>query len=249
MDKLSVVYYIVGTKTTVMERDWAKSILIFLYDRYAPGIMFNLNEFAASSFNIDGDDAYNAGNLSNILYELQDKKRLIRFYQKAKDGDDFYTSPLGQTIETKKHGTLNNINVLAHLTTDGFEYVKEIIRQQKQDDLIERQAKSTEETNKSVRRTNRFMRENAQRQINLTRASIIVAGASAIFAFGSIATTIIVAKMDSTSTEVQQLKTQLQKQSQIQEQMSQYQKGLDSSLKIFVERSHNEGTNKLNKIQ
>jgi hypothetical protein len=87
-------------------------------------------------------------------------------------------------------------------------------------------------TNDSVQKTNAFIIQNSKRQNRLTIASIIVAGASALFAFGAMYTTL----NDTTSEELKSLRLQLQKQSQVQEQMQQSQKGIDSSMKIFLER-------------
>ena len=81
--------------------------------------------------------------------------------------------------------------------------------------------------------TNKFVIDNTRKQNRLTVASIVVAGASALFALGA-----IVAQLsDSTDKEVRLLREQLQTQSQIQEKMLQSQKGIDSSMKAFLQRS------------
>jgi hypothetical protein len=92
-------------------------------------------------------------------------------------------------------------------------------------------------TNANVQITNDFIRDNTNVQNRLTKLSLIVAGASALFAFGSIVTTIVVAKMDDTPKAIQQLKQQLQKQSQIQEQMSQSQKEINKTFQKAVKDS------------
>ena len=93
-------------------------------------------------------------------------------------------------------------------------------------------------TNDSVQQTNNFIIQNSIIQNRLTIASIIVAAASALFAFGAMYATL----NDTTKEEVRQLKLQMQNQSQIQEQMQQSQKGIDSSIKIFIERSYQDSS-------
>ncbi len=101
------------------------------------------------------------------------------------------------------------------------------------DRLEKQQIKSIIATNKSVEATNEFAIANGWRQNRLTIASIIVAGASALFALGAMYATL----KDTTSEELKSLRQQLQKQSQVQEQMQQSQKGIDSSMKVFLQRS------------
>jgi hypothetical protein len=96
------------------------------------------------------------------------------------------------------------------------------------------------DTNQSVIQTNDFTIRNNRRQNRLTISSIIVAGGSALFALGSVIATL----KDSTSEEVRLIKQQLQTQSQIQEKMQQSQKGIDSSMKVFLEHSTNNAKSK-----
>ena len=99
--------------------------------------------------------------------------------------------------------------------------------------LEQKQIETGIATNESSIATNKFVIDNTRKQNRLTVASIVVAGASALFALGA-----IVAQLsDSTDKEVRLLREQLQTQSQIQEKMLQSQKGIDSSMKAFLQRS------------
>lgn len=143
----------------------------------------------------------------------------------------------------QKHDGVRYNRETVLLTDKGWEYEtydKLIADENAEKQLTQEQITSATEANKSVKRTNRFVINNAKRQNRLTTASIVVAGASALFALGSIIVSLFVAANDKTSSEVQLLRLQLQKLSQIQERMSQSQKEIDSSLKTFLERSHSE---------
>ena len=134
------------------------------------------------------------------------------------------------------------IEATYYLSTKGWlyeSYDKIIEEENAEKQLLKEQIKSATEANKSVKLTNRFIINNSKRQNRLTTASILVASASALFALGSVGVSLYAASNEKTFLELQSLKLQLQKLSQIQEKMSQFQKGIDSSLKISVERSSN----------
>ena len=93
-----------------------------------------------------------------------------------------------------------------------------------------KQFQSIIDTNYSVQLTNNFLIQNSKSQNKLTISSIIVAAASAFFAFGAMYATL----NDATSKELKYLRQQLQEQSNAQEQMKLFQKGIDSSMKDFL---------------
>ncbi len=141
-------------------------------------------------------------------------------------------------------GFIEDVNdTMIRLTTKGWAFIgfeqqrqKELLEKQKEDEkhtLEVNQLRSVIETNNSVQRTNDFILDNSRRQNKLTVSSIIVAAASALFAFGAMYATL----KDTTAEELKSLRQQLQKQSQVQEQMQQSQKGVDSSMKVFLQRS------------
>lgn len=113
------------------------------------------------------------------------------------------------------------------------EKIKLQIKKEHDKHILElKQLQSVIDTNNSVKKTNEFILENSKRQNNLTISSIIVAATSALFVLASI----FVQSMDKTSKEAEQIKQQLKKQLQIEEQMQKSQKGIDSSLKKYLER-------------
>lgn len=141
-------------------------------------------------------------------------------------------------------GFIEDVNgTTVRLTTKGWAFIgfeqqrQKLELQQRKDDekhyLEVKQLQSVIETNNSVQRTNDFVLKNSRTQNKLTISSIIVAAASALFAFGAMYATL----RNTTDEELKLLRQQLQKQSQIQEQIQQSQRGIDSSMKIFLEHS------------
>lgn len=135
------------------------------------------------------------------------------------------------------------------ITPDGEQKHKESIAQKEAElelakiefnklTLEVKQLQSIIDTNESVKRTNDFTIQNTKKQNLITISSLIVAGTSALFAFGAMYATL----KDTTDEELRLLRQQFQKQLQSQEQMQQSQRGIDSSMKIYLERSFNKDT-------
>lgn len=98
-------------------------------------------------------------------------------------------------------GFIEDVNdTVVRLTTKGWAFIgfeqqrqKELLEKQKEDEkhtLEVNQLRSVIETNNSVQRTNDFILDNSRRQNKLTVSSIIVASASALFAFGAMYATL-----------------------------------------------------------
>lgn len=185
-------------------------------------------------------------NLSEQLIETIKQNQGVYNY---KDFKPLWDPEIGMTRITviralRELGFIDDVNdTMIRLTTKGWTFIgfeqqrqKELLEKQKEDErhsLELKQLQSVIETNNSVKRTNDFILKNSKRQNKLTASSIIVAVASALFAFGAMYATL----KDTTAEELKSLRQQLQKQSQVQVQMQQSQKGIDSSMKIFLERS------------
>lgn len=90
------------------------------------------------------------------------------------------------------------------------------------------------DTNASVIETNSSVQKTTKKQERLVLVSILVAAASTLFAFGSV----WVAYNDTTSTELQHLSTQYQKQLQVSMQIQQHLRGIDSSLRTIAKQAY-----------
>jgi hypothetical protein len=93
--------------------------------------------------------------------------------------------------------------------------------------------KASIDTNKSIKTVSDKEPERFTSHKRLTISAIIVAGASALFTLASVYVNI----NDTTSKELQQIRTLLQRQVQILDSMQKSQKGIDSSLRKAVKDS------------
>jgi ABC-type transport system substrate-binding protein len=100
---------------------------------------------------------------------------------------------------------------------------------------------SVKETNTSIQALNKATTDNIPIQKKLTFANVLVSATAVIIS--------AVALLKGDSPEVKQLQKLLIQKSQLIDSISQYHKEIDSSLKVFLERSSNKDNDKLNNIQ
>jgi hypothetical protein len=147
-------------------------------------------------------------------------------------------------------GQLMNEDIFL-LTPKGWNYEsfdKLLDEENKKEKLIDRQIKSAIISSRSVTETNNsFQKVNTATLTNYRRQALLTAGN--LLASIAAITISAYALFKGDSQEVRLLRKQLIEKSQIIDSIAQYQKGIDSSLKVYLERSQNKDTFKLKSVE
>jgi hypothetical protein len=200
-------------------KDWHHEILKHLYNNFSHTDT-RLNEFVLTEFDLDKSSQHDAYMVEKALKELFDKKFIEYTLTKNIDGksreESDKISAFGRKLgEAFIPGTIDNYLIDARLLMDGYSYVNNKLRDERQDKIIDTQTR-------------------------LSWVAVGVTAASLIASFVSVYFT----ATDTTSEEFQSLNTQYQKMLPLLEKMQQSQKGLDSSVKVYLERSTNNAKSK-----